>query len=67
MIERLTQSPIPRPSLQNWKDALLAYQQAQAQLPENLANDDPALRAWRDRISTGIALAQGQLGMNQKR
>lgn len=49
----------------NWKDALLAYQQAQAQIPNNLTTDDPALQAWRDRISTGIALAQQ--GMNEKK
>ncbi len=48
----------------NWKDALLAYQQAQAQIPSNLT-DDPALQAWRDRISTGIALAQQR--MNEKK
>ena len=49
----------------DWKDALLAYQQAQAQIPNNLTTDDPALQAWRDRISTGIALAQQ--GMNEKK
>src|SRR6516165_3062051 len=29
----------------DWKDALLAYQQAQAQIPNNLNTDDPALQA----------------------
>ena len=49
----------------NWKDALLAYQQAQTQIPNNVANDDPALHAWRDRISTGITLAQEQQRMKE--
>jgi hypothetical protein len=44
----------------NWKDALLAYQLAQAQIPNNLTGDDPALQALRDRISAGIALGQEQ-------
>jgi eukaryotic-like serine/threonine-protein kinase len=44
---------------QNWKDALLAYQHAQAQIPDG-ADGDPAIRAWRDRISSGIRLAQEQ-------
>jgi serine/threonine protein kinase len=51
----------------NWKDALLAYQQAQAQIPDSVANDDQALRAWRDRISIGITLAQEQQRMNEKK
>jgi len=51
----------------NWKDALLAYQLAQAQFPNNLTTDDPALQTWRDRISTGIALAQAQQGLNEKK
>lgn len=50
----------------NWKDALLAYQQAQAQIPNGFAIDDPALQAWRDRIASGIALAQEQQGINRK-
>jgi eukaryotic-like serine/threonine-protein kinase len=50
-----------------WKDALLAYQQAQAQFPNNLTSADPALLTWRDRISTGIALAQAQQGINEKK
>ena len=51
----------------DWKDALLAYQQAQAQIPNNLNTDDPALQAWRDRISAGIALGQEQQRMNEKK
>jgi eukaryotic-like serine/threonine-protein kinase len=51
----------------NWKDALLAYLQAQAQIPDSVANDDSALHAWRDRISTGITLAQEQQRMNEKK
>ena len=51
----------------DWKDALLAYQQAQAQIPNNLNTDDPALQAWRDRISAGIALGQDQQRMNKKK
>jgi len=51
----------------NWKDALLAYQLAQAQIPNNRTTDDPALQAWRDRISAGIALAQEQQRMNEKK
>jgi len=51
----------------NWKNALLAYQQAQAQIPNNLAADDPALQALRDRISAGIALGQEQQRMNEKK
>jgi len=50
---------------QNWKDALLAYQQAGAQIPDG-ANDDHALRAWRDRISAGITLAQARQRVNVK-
>jgi eukaryotic-like serine/threonine-protein kinase len=51
----------------NWKDALLAYQQAQTQIPNSVANDDLALHAWRERISTGITLAQEQQRMNEKK
>jgi eukaryotic-like serine/threonine-protein kinase len=51
----------------NWKDALLAYQQAQAQIPGGADNDDSALHALRDRISTGITLAQEQQRMNEKK
>jgi hypothetical protein len=51
----------------NWKDALRAYQQAQAQIPNDLATDDSALQAWRDRISAGIALAQEQQRINEKK
>jgi serine/threonine protein kinase len=51
---------------QNWKDALLAYHQAQAQLPDGVAKDDPAMRIWRDRISAGIMLAQEHQQMNVK-
>ncbi len=51
----------------NWKDALLAYQQAQTQIPNNLTPDDPALQPWRDRISAGMALAQEQQGMSEKK
>ena len=51
----------------NWKDALVAYQQAQAQLPNSVANEESALHAWRDRISTGITLAQEQQRMNEKK
>jgi hypothetical protein len=51
----------------NWKDAVHAYQQAQAQIPNNLAPDNPALRAWRGRISAAIALGEEQLQTNEKR
>jgi len=54
----------------NWKDALLTYQQAQAQIaqiPDNITSHDAALQAWRDRISAGIALAQKQQQMNEKK
>jgi serine/threonine protein kinase len=51
----------------SWKDALLAYQQAPAQIPDSVANDDQALRAWRERISTGITLAQEQQRINEKK
>jgi serine/threonine protein kinase len=52
----------------NWKDALLAYQQAQAQIPSSLAPDSPALQSWRDRISAGIALGQqATQRMNEKK
>jgi serine/threonine protein kinase len=51
----------------NWKDALLAYQQAQAQISNSVATDDPALRAWRDRIVADITLAQEQQRMNEKK
>ncbi len=51
----------------NWKDALIAYQQAQAQIPDSVANDDQALRAWRERISSGITLAQEQQRINEKK
>jgi hypothetical protein len=45
----------------HWKDALLTYQQAQAQIaqipqiPNNITSDDAALQAWRDWISAGIS------------
>ena len=48
----------------DWKEALLAYRQAQAQVPDRVAPDDQTLRAWRDRISTGITLAEEQQRMN---
>jgi serine/threonine protein kinase len=51
----------------DWKDALRAYQQAQSQIPNDLATDDPALQAWRDRISAGIALGQEQQRMNERK
>jgi len=51
----------------NWKDALLAYQLAQEQVPNNPTPDDPALQALRDRISAGIALGQEQQRMNEKK
>ena len=51
----------------NWKDALLAYQQAQEEIPNKLTTEDPALQAWRDRISAGIALGQDQQRMNEKK
>ena len=51
----------------NWKDALLAYQQAQEEIPNKLTTEDPALQAWRDRISAGIALGQEQQRMNEKK
>jgi len=51
----------------NWKDALRAYQQAQAQIPNNLTTDDAALQVWRDRISTDIARGQEQQRMNEKK
>jgi hypothetical protein len=49
----------------NWNGALLAYQQAQ--IPNSAANDDATLHAWRDRISSGISLAQEQQRMNEKK
>ena len=52
---------------QNWKDALLAYELAQAQLPNHLSTDGSALQALRDRISAGIALAQEQQRINEKK
>jgi serine/threonine protein kinase len=51
----------------NWKDAVRAYQQAQAQIPNSLAPDDPALRAWRGRISAAISLGEEQLQTNEER
>ena len=54
-------------SKNNWKDALLAYQLAQAQIPNNLTTDDPALHVLRDRISAGIALGQEQQRINGKK
>lgn len=51
----------------DWKDALLAYHQAQAQITDSVPNDDPALHAWRDRISTGITLAREQQRVNEKK
>jgi eukaryotic-like serine/threonine-protein kinase len=51
----------------NWKEALLAYGQAQAQIPSNPSTDEPAVQALRDRISTGIALAREQQGISEKK
>ena len=51
----------------NWKDALLAYQLAQAQIPNSPTTDDLALQVLRDRISAGIALGQEQQRMNEKK
>jgi serine/threonine protein kinase len=51
----------------NWKDALRAYQQAQAQIPNNLTTNAAALQAWRDRISAGIAMGQEQQRKNEKK
>ena len=51
----------------NWKDALLAYELAQAQIPNNLTTDTSALQALRDRISAGIALGQEQQRINEKK
>jgi serine/threonine protein kinase len=54
----------------NLKDALLTYQQAQAQIvqiPKNITSHDAALQAWRDRISADIALVQEQQRMNEKK
>jgi serine/threonine protein kinase len=47
---------------ENWSDALLAYQQAQTQMPNNAGDDDPARKGWRDRIADSIRLAQQHLG-----
>jgi serine/threonine protein kinase len=51
----------------NWKDALLDYQQAQAQIPSGDTNVDSALHAWRDRIAAGMTLAQEQLRLGEKK
>ena len=51
----------------NWKDALLAYQQAQAQIPATDANVEPALQAWHDRITAGIAMAQEQQRLSEQK
>jgi serine/threonine protein kinase len=52
---------------QNWKDALLAYQQAQAQISDSSVQDDPSVRDWNERISSGIKLAQEHQGVNEKK
>ena len=51
----------------NWKDALLAYELAQAQVANDLTIDASALKALRDRISTGVALAQEQQRIDEKK
>jgi len=43
---------------EDWSDALIAYQQAQAQISNKPGNDDPARKAWRERISADIKLAE---------
>ena len=51
---------------ENWNDALLAYQQAQAQIPDD-GTGDPARRAWSDRIDAAIKLAQQHQGAKDKK
>ena len=43
---------------EDWSDALLAYQQAQAQITNRADSHDPAMQAWRERISSDIKLAK---------
>ena len=52
---------------EEWKEALLAYQQAQTQMLDNSGNQDPALSAWSDRIGAGIKLAQQHQGTNLRK
>lgn len=52
---------------EKWKEALLAYQQAQAQIPDRLDNEDPAINSWSARISADIKLAQERQGINVKK
>jgi serine/threonine protein kinase len=51
----------------DWNDALVAYQQAQAQIPNSTGSDDAARRAWSDRIGAAIELAQQHQRANTKK
>ena len=43
---------------EDWSDALIAYHQAQAQITNKAGTDDPARKAWSERISADIKLAE---------
>jgi len=52
---------------QDWSDALLAYYQAQAQIHNNAGREDSAWKAWSERISADITLAEQHQGTKSKR
>jgi len=51
---------------EEWNDALLAYQQAQAQLLNNTGSDEPTRNAWSERISADIKQAEQHQSKSQK-
>jgi serine/threonine-protein kinase len=52
---------------EDWSDALIAYEQAQAQITNKAGSDDPARKAWSDRISADIKLAEQHRGAKSKK
>jgi hypothetical protein len=52
---------------EDWSDALIAYHQAQAQITNKAGTDDPARKAWSERISADIRLAEQHQEANSKK
>ena len=52
---------------QNWGDALLVYQKAQAQISNDPGSDELTRRAWSERIAADITLAERHQEANSKK
>jgi len=52
---------------EDWSDALIAYEQAQAQITNKTGSDDPARKTWSERISADIKLAKQHQGVKSKK